>query len=287
MTMAKREKVSQSKVGLKNRVVLRAVRLRKIFTDPRLKTHVPRYAVKLQNAVIARWKIPLVVFAVLGLYLSIKDIFSATVTLDSLRQQSASWIMIDTTLGLVRSFSEPTGSYPTWLLGWQSDFLYAGLFLLASILLLRLIKPKRQIAAYILVATLFALVGLWQVQRQEIKTRTTFASSQTVSASPLVPRLAYLRQCGDEIPYAFDSQTSGLLFRKLRDEGYTLASTIPTSYGYPDLQMLCGQYDRLRTTYKQGNVVLQLYTQRTDGTIRVYKFSDLASNKSSYGFFVK
>jgi hypothetical protein len=164
------------------------------------------------------------------------------------------------------------------------------LFVLAASLFY-LGSKRRMLAIVGVLASVTALSVLWSVQQATMAIQPEARLAPAGSAAPLEPRLAYLQQCGDEIPYVLEGQTSGLLFRQLRDEGFQLATPIATrvSNGTVDMQQLCKTYDSLRREHRKTNIVLQNYTREADTTLRPYDFADLSDETvtTSYGLFVK
>lgn len=199
------------------------------------------------------------------------------------------WQSIETNIGRVRTYSEPVppNVADNWLLGWQSYLLLALLFLAVAIFLLLLLRAKRRLLLVLLILVSAFVAGIMmQAQRQIMSFVTANPTAVNFAAQPLKPRLAYLQQCGDEIPYVFDNQTAGMQFRQLRDDGFVLATELPTNYGQPDLKQLCIAYDKLRQTHAKNTIVLQLYTHQKNGALRPYMYSDMDDNTAAYGFFV-
>ncbi len=205
--------------------------------------------------------------------------------------QRGGWVVTQTSIGPVRSWTDAHHVDNAWPYSWSAYLLSSCLFLLVSVLAFRM-RQKGRVALYgiIIFASVCLSVAIWQTQRiNTVPPGAQAMSNQRVE--PLAPQLAYLQQCGDGIPYAFDSQTNGMLFRQLRDQGFLLATPIPTrmSDGTLDTPELCHQYDTLRAKHAKQDIVLQLYAQAADGTPRVYDFSDFQNSDvtSSYGLFVR
>ncbi len=205
------------------------------------------------------------------------------------------WTVAQTSIGPVRTWVEAslkTGAGEVWPRGWMVGLVYSFLFVILAVSLFYAGRKKRVWPVAGVFASIVLLTILWNTQ--QVSTPKLPREGQMFmggSAEPLKPRLAYLQQCGDEIPYVFEGQTSGMLFRQLRDEGYKLAAPIKTrvSDGTIDTAQLCSTYDALRRDQPKESIVLQNYTQTADGTIRPYDFSDISDQTvtSSYGFFVK
>ncbi|QQS69332.1 hypothetical protein IPP75_05480 [Candidatus Saccharibacteria bacterium] len=221
---------------------------------------------------------------------------TGTVALQALSSEGVAqgrWEKTQTTLGAVRSWAEPNGAQNTWSNNWQPYALLSGAFLLLAVVLYREHSVGRpQLHRPIgIVASLCLILLVWQtrlVTPIPPPKSSRFSNSNT---APLHPRLAYLQQCGDEIPYVFDNETNGMLFRQLRDQGFQLGVPIQTrmSDGTIDTTQLCSAYDALRRDHPKQNVVLQMYTTTADGTLRPYDFGDIQNQtvNSNYGLFVK
>jgi hypothetical protein len=232
-----------------------------------------------------------VVVAAVAAFFAVGYGYAALQAVTSVDAQKSGWVATQTSIGPVRSWTDAHYLANAWPYNWSAYLLSGGLFLLISVLAFRL-RQKGRGAPYgiIIFACLCFNVAIWQTQRiNTVPPGAQAMSNQRVE--PLAPQLAYLQQCGDEIPYAFDSQTNGMLFRHLRDQGFLLATPIPTrmSDGTLGTSELCHQYDTLRAKHAKQDIVLQLYAQAADGTPRVYDFSDIqnADVTSSYGLFVK
>lgn len=229
-------------------------------------------------------------FAIGALFMGVGYTISAIAIIQSNSEPRGTWQTIETTIGRVRSYSE--GSYPpmadAWLFSWQTQMVFAVLFLVLaiSLVLFHRAKHKVTIIAAILVCS-FALSSLWQLQRQATETRIALKTSWMRNTTPLEPHLAFLQQCGDEIQYSFDNQTAGMLFHSLRDDGFVLTAELSTNYGHPDLKQLCIEYNRLRDNHPAASIVLQNYVREADGRLRPYMFSDANDDTSKYGLFVK
>ena len=265
-----------------------------------LHTHFPRlYRVLLRLAspmrrlakVVVRywWQSLAVAVAIIAVVTSISYGFLALMTLQSSDSQGG-WSVTATSIGQVRSYSEPHVNSVNWVIGWQGALLYSAVFLAIAVLVLQLRRTRRMPIILALVGCGILLLCLQYAEHIYTPNYATGANIVT-RATPLKPHIAYLQQCGDEIQYVFDGQTSGMLFRRYRDEGFQLAATIPTreSDGTMNLQTLCQEYDTLRRDHPSADIVLQYYTQQSDGTIRPYEFSDLEDDQvtTSYGLFVK
>lgn len=231
-----------------------------------------------------------VLIAAIAVMTSAGYVFSALMTFQP-HDTTSGWQTMSTSIGPVRYYNDRTDAVANtsgWLFGWQVDILYAVLLLIVSMLLLRLRRKRRLPFALALFGCGFLLLCLYTVQKQ-ITPDYAMAQNVSMQTKPIQPRLAYLRQCGDEIQYVFDGNTDGMLFRQLRDQGFLLATEIPTreSDGTIDTSTLCQQYDMLRRNHKSTDIVLQYYARNEDGTIRSYDYSDLGEGISSYGLFVK
>jgi uncharacterized membrane protein len=202
------------------------------------------------------------------------------------------WNVMQTSIGPVRSWMVQPQDVPAWPLNWLSYIVYCLLFVLVAMAAWRLRQKKHRFVygAVLLASFAFALM-LQNVQSTNLAVLPESRVLTGSAAAPLRSKIAYLQQCGDEIPYVFDGQTGGMLFRQLRDEGFRLAQPISTrvSDGSIDTAELCTAFDMLRRNHPKQNIVLQLYTTTADGTLRPYEFSDLGSDQvtSSYGLFVK
>lgn len=237
------------------------------------------------------WQSVIVLVAAMATLTSTGYVFSALMTIHPTGSATSGWQVMSTSIGPVRYYNTPVnspGNTSGWLLGWPADILYAGIFLAVAILVLRLRRAGRLPFGLALLACGFLLLCLHFMQGQ---LTPNYATGMNVPAEtqPLQPRLAYLRQCGDEIQYVFDGGTDGMLFRQLRDEGFQLTTTIPTreSDGTIDTKTLCQQYDALRRDHTKTDIVLQYYAKNDDETIRPYDYADLGEGISSYGLFVK
>ena len=232
-----------------------------------------------------------VALSIIALFMSTGYVFSGVMIFQSLQEAPANtWQTIDTTLGMVRSYFDSTITAPSsnWLFSWQIQILSAVLFFIVAMLLLRLRNPRHRLAfSLTTLACLFLLAIIWQVQQGSMANTIAFQSQQSSNAQPLEPRLAYLQQCGDEIQYVFDNRTAGMLFHQLRDDGFTLAASLPTKYGHPDLKQLCIEYNRLRSNHPATSIVLQSYAIDNNETLRPSDFHDTTNNTWIYGFFVK
>lgn len=246
-----------------------------------------RRAKKIFLSIGSRLRRPIALIAATGaLVLSVSYAFLAFRLLQASTPTEGTWQTIETSIGRVRSYVEPSAltMADDWVFSWQASLLLAVLLLAVAIIVPQLLHRKHRLPFILAVVACACFIAvLWQAQQQAIATR----SSWVANTQPLMPRLAYLQQCGDEIPYVFDSQTAGMLFRQLRDEGFVLTTEVPTNYGHPDGKQLCTMYDQLRQKYARDTIVLQLYTKQEDGTPRTYMFSDAEDNTGSYGFFVK
>lgn len=247
---------------------------------------------KLIGVIGGHWLNPVLLLLSVGaLFMSVNYAFLAFRTIQSANQQLQSpWETMETTIGRIRTYTETSypGMMDEWLFGWQIHLLYAVLLFVIAVLVLRLRRSKYRLPfTLVLLACIFFLTALWQTQQQIFATQMTNQATWVTNAQPLTPRLAYLQQCGDEIPLVDNQQTAGMLFRQFRDEGFVLAVEIPTNYAHPDLKELCIQYDKLRKSYAKGDIILQLYTKQADGTLRPYMYSDARENTAAYGFFVK
>lgn len=237
------------------------------------------------------WQSVAILVAGAAVVLSAGYVFLALMSVQPIDGANSGWQTISTSIGQVRYYDIRTNvasDTPGWLFGWQGNILYAAIFLAIAGIVLRLRQKRRLVYVLTLFGCGFFLLCLHTFQRQ---ITPDYATGRNVSTQtqPLQPRLAYLRQCGDEIPYVFDGDTGGLLFRQLRDEGFQLAVTIPTreSDGTIDTRVLCSQYDALRRDHSRTDIVLQNYTRNEDGSIRPYETSDIGEGISSYGLFVK
>jgi hypothetical protein len=237
------------------------------------------------------WLQSLIAFAaVVTIIMSAGYIFSGVMA--ALPNTAASgWQTMSTSIGPVRHYNDQTdgtSNASDWLFGWQTDIVYAVLLLIISMLLLRLRRKGRLPFVLALIGCGFLLLCLHFVRQQSMPDYAT-GKNVSLQTKPIQPRLAYLRQCGDEIQYVFDGSTDGMLFRQLRDEGFSLSVTIPTreSDGKIDTKTLCQQYDVLRRDHAKADIVLQYYAKNEDGTIRPYEYSDLGEGISSYGLFVR
>lgn len=246
---------------------------------------------KLLAFIGGHWQNPVLLLLSVGaLFMSINYAFGALMTILSAAQTWGEWQTIETTIGRVRTPMLQPGAdmINDWMFSWQISALFAVLFFAVAVLVLRLrVKKHRLPFALATLACLFFLGALWQAQQQTIETRMSINTQYMANTKPLEPRLSYLQQCGDEIPYVFDNWTAGMLFRQFRDDGFVLAAELPTNYGHPDLNELCVQYDILRKNHAKGDIILQLYTKQADGTLRPYMFSDARYNTAAYGFFVQ
>lgn len=221
-------------------------------------------------------------------------IVSGTASLAALfstRSGTDGWAITQTSIGPVRSWNEATGSV-AWPHNWVASAVYSVAFMLCAAALFQLVRARRQMASVLGVFVCVCLIAsLWTMQRSDAAIPSDSRIVTGNQAAPLQPHMAYLQQCGDEIPYVFDVSTGGTLFRQLRDEGFQLAQPIATrvSDGTLSTSELCTQYDVLRTKHPKSDVILQYYTQTADGTLRPYDFSDIedAQVTSSYGLFVK
>lgn len=221
---------------------------------------------------------------------------AAIAALQALSSEGAAqgrWEKTQTTLGAVRSWAEPNGAQNTWSNNWQPYALLSGAFLLLAVVLYRENSVGRQKLHHPIgiVASLCLILLVWQTQLVTPIPPPETSRFSNSNTAPLHPRLAYLQQCGDEIPYVFDNETNGMLFRQLRDQGFQLGTPIQTrmSDGTIDTTQLCSAYDALRRDHPKQNVVLQMYTTTADGTLRPYDFSDIQNQtvSSNYGLFVK
>lgn len=222
---------------------------------------------------------------------------AAFVPLHVPRSSPEGWRLIDTTIGPVRYFTDDGSRY----LGQDSQRVVGVvsgivLFIVAGLALRMPFAKHRALYGFAVAAGLLCVLA---VQTQTAMNGWLPAQQETAITQPgaIVPtepvraQLAYLRQCGDEIPYVFDGATGGMLFRRLRDQGFRLAVPIATRWtdGTIDVAELCRQYDALRRNHATSDIVLQGYTQEADGTIRPYDFSDIENQQvtSGYGLFVK
>lgn len=211
-------------------------------------------------------------------------------TIPGLESPKTGWIMTQTSLGPVRSWVDSQNTGMAWPFDWRAALAYSILFGLVAVAALQLRVFRHRLGAGLLLfVSLCLLLSLFQTQQAN---RFLLATPMQVqNTKPLQPKLAYLQACGDEVPYVFDGQTSGMLFRQLRDDGYKLAAVIPTRWsdGTINTTSMCQQYDTLRSGHSKNNIVLQDYTQEADGTIRPYDFSDIDNDNvtMSYGLFVK
>ncbi|MBL8122391.1 hypothetical protein JNM87_06630 [Candidatus Saccharibacteria bacterium] len=223
--------------------------------------------------------------------LAVISAFAGLVALFSSRSVGGGWVITQTSIGSVRSWVERTGSM-AWPHNWVASAAYSVVFMLCAAALLQLVRGQRRLASGLAVFVCTCLVAsLWMLQRADEAIPPTSRIISGSQAAPLQSHMAYLQQCGDEIPYVFDTSTSGTLFRQLRDDGFRLAQPITTRVSDDTLSTpeLCSQYDVLRTKHAKNDVVLQYYTQTADGTLRPYHFSDIEDARvtSSYGLFVK
>lgn len=224
------------------------------------------------------------------IFLGAIAVFSGVGSLFGGMHQSDGWQTIQTSIGPVRSWVEAHPTKEEWPFGWQASFAYVVLLLVVAFAAARLRRGTRMpIYGLIACTALFMLFALWQMQRAS--TLPPAASQVITATKALHPRVAYLQQCGDEIPYVFDNETNGMLFRQLRDQGFQLGTPIQTrmSDGTIDTTQLCSAYDELRRDHPKQNVVLQMYTTTADGTLRPYDFGDIQNQtvSSNYGLFVK
>lgn len=233
-----------------------------------------------------------VVGVIIALFFGTMSLFSALMSSVSVSTQKSGWVTTDTTIGVVRSWQDAPNPSQTsqWPMGWQVGVVLGVILLVIAYVLVQLLRRGfRLVYGMVLFVCLCLVMGLSLVQRANmaIPPESQIVGSQT----PIEPRLAYLQQCGDEIPYVFDGNSSGMLFRSLRDEGYVLATPIKTmeSNGSMSIDELCQQYDTLRQTHAKKDVVLQFYTVQADGTPRTYDFSDIGNDDvtSTFGLFVK
>jgi hypothetical protein len=252
----------------------------------RMVRRVTRPAKRLAGAIRRHWWQSLAVIAAfIAVFMSVGSGFSALMALQP-THQSSGWSVITTTIGPVRSYSEPTTTENSgWLFGWRADVLYSIVFLAIAILVLRLRRPGRLPFALALFGCGVVIMSLHFTQKIFMPDYATGANVP-VQAQPLQPRMAYLQQCGDEIQY---NSTDGMLFRQLRDQGFQLSAVIPTreSDGTIDVGTLCVQYDNLRRDHSAKDIVLQYYSRNDDGSIRAYDYTDLGEGRASYGLFVK
>lgn len=260
---------------------------------PRLHTatiKIGRTLKKIGQAVGKYWQTPVfVALSVAALFISINYAFNA-VAHSRNYQPEGNWQTIETTIGRVRTYMDisPSPMADQWIFSWPVDAAYAAIFLVLAIAILRLRRAKYRLGfALVALACVFSFATLWQAQRQVIEQRVMIKNSYVAGTEPLKPRLAYLQQCGDEINYVFDDKTRGMLFRSLRDQGFAMTIEIPTNYGHPDLKLLCIEYDKLRKNHDASDIVLQLATKQSDGTLRPYMFSDMNDNTAVYGFYTR
>jgi len=236
------------------------------------------------------WKSIAVVIAIVAILMSASNIFSALISVQP-TETSSGWTVTETSIGPVRSYNEAHAGLAAsgWLVGWQGYALQAVIFLVIALLVLRLRNTGRLPYVLALFACVLFIGATGTAQNQITNTQIQQKSYWSAGVTPLMPHMAYLQQCGDEIQYVFDGGTDGMLFRQLRDEGFQLAIAIPTreSDGTIDTKTLCQQYDVLRRDHSKSDIVLQYYAKNDDGTIRPYEFSDLGEGISSYGLFVK
>ena len=257
-------------------------------TPVRLMSHLVR---RIRNM---RWR-----HILLGLgiaYATLMAIASAlgAISLRATRLEEGGWGAIQTSIGPVRAWAEEgvVSRAGDWSQDWVIGLVYSVLFAALATVLFYILRKKRPWPLLGAFVSVLSLLILWNVQQANMpKTPPEGQTFVGGSAQPLKPRLAYLQQCGDEIPYVFEGQTSGMLFRQLRDDGYKLVAPIKTrvSDGTIDTAQLCTTYDVLRREHATQRIVLQMYTQASDGIVLPYNFSDIQDGAvtSSYGFFVK
>ncbi|MBL8031209.1 MAG: hypothetical protein JNK33_02710 [Candidatus Doudnabacteria bacterium] len=238
------------------------------------------------------WQTLLIVVSVAAVLLAVSAGFTAVWLLLAGHQPQEGWSVVQTSIGPVRSWMVQPQAMPAWPLNWMSYIVYCLLFLLVAVAAWRLRQKKHRFVygLVLLSSVVFALL----LQNTQSTNLTIPPESKVITgsaAAPLRSKIAYLQQCGDEIPYVFDGQTNGMLFRQLRDDGFQLVEPLKTrvSDGSIDTTELCTAYDRLRRDHPKQNIVLQLYTTTADDTLRPYEFSDIGNSQvtSSYGLFAK